>query len=116
MNHLIDSAKGALKLCLLHLQHPSAINPTQVTTAINDALDRLNLIAAKHQLEDTYSAVRAVMPSHLRIAVAPSMNHIAPHQPIDVFVFDGDDLIDVYTGRTPAGIAELLRLKFLEAA
>lgn len=113
MMHLIDSAKGALKLCLLHMQHPSAVDVAQVQATANEAIERLNLIATKNQLEETYSAVRAVIPQNLRVAVAPSSSE---KHPVDVFIFDRDDLIDIFTGRTPAGIAEFLRLKFTEAA
>jgi hypothetical protein len=53
MMHLIDSAKGALKLCLLHMQHPSAVDAAQVQATANEAIDRLDLIATKNQLEET---------------------------------------------------------------
>jgi len=113
MMHLIDSAKGALKLCLLHMQHPSAVDAAQVQATANEAIERLDLIATKNQLEETYSAVRAVIPQNLRLAVAPSSVNGSC---CDVFIFDLKGCMGVYTGKTPSGIAEFLRLKFTEAA
>lgn len=114
MMHLIDSAKGALKLCLLHMQHPSAVDAAQVQATANEAIERLNLVSNRHGLlQETYDAVRAVVPTDLRIAVAPSNT---PSYPIDVFIFKGDELIHVYSGKTPNGLAEMLRLNVTEAA
>lgn len=113
MMHLIDSAKGALKLCLLHMQHPSAVDAAQVQATVNEAIERLDLIATKNQLEETYTAVRAVVPEPLVVAVSPQNSTV---HPVVVYILDGDDLVDLYTGKTPSGIAEMLRLKFSEAA
>ena len=107
MMHLIDSAKGALKLCLLHMQHPSAVDAAQVQATANEAIERLNLVSNRHGLlQETYDAVRAVVPESIRVSVAPTPHAV---DRVEAHLFDGKEMIR-YLGKTPQGIAEQIRL------
>lgn len=108
MMHLVDSARGALKLYALHLRHPGTVSAEQAAQAGQDALTRLDLMhSSAFTLAEAYSAVRAVLPAHLTVAVAPGN---AEGKSLMVMILDGPHLLQTIHGNTPKGVVELLRV------
>lgn len=108
MMHLVDSARGALKLHALHLRHPGTVSADQALAAGQDALTRLDLLHSSDlALAEAYAAARAAVPAHLTVAVAPGN---AQGKNIMVMVLDGPHLLQTVHGNSPQGIVELLRV------
>jgi hypothetical protein len=113
MMHLVDCARGALKLYALQLRHPHTVSPEQAQTAGQEALERLELLdSSTFQLAEAYKAARAIVPAHLTVAVAP---HQGDGKSLMVMVLDGNHLLSTVYGKSPEGIAALMNLNKVAA-
>lgn len=108
MMHLVDCARGALKLYALHLRHPATVAPEQALKAGQEALERLELLDSKaYQLAELYRAVRALQPKHITVAVAPNEGE---GKNLMVMLLDGPHLVETIYGNDPKAIAEIMRI------
>lgn len=114
MNHVIDIAKGALKLLDLHMQHPNTVSHKQASDAAQDALQALESYGnTSTLLEDTHRAVRSVLDRRLQVMVSPVE---MPNTAVRVAVLDGSNVIYHIEGNSPKALAEIVRLQLLRAA
>jgi len=109
MMHLVDCARGALKLYALHLRHPATVPPEQALKVGQEALERLELLDSKaFQLAELYQLVRALQPKHITVTVAPVESG---GKNLMVMLLDGPHLMETILGNDPKAIAEMMRIK-----
>lgn len=102
---LIDDAIGALKLYQLHLDHPTAVAAQAAKHTGADALQGLGLINRQAiELAEAHRLAAATQPAGVSVAVQPTEHGFA------AYIIDAGEVVQLVTAKTPAGLAELLRM------
>lgn len=108
----ITHAIGALKLIPMFLNHPTVVSRATLIGASTEALNMLEgLPAVTTELAEVFRLVDAVVHDGQVAYVTPTNS---PERPYGAVVADERGrLLAIATGKSAAGLAELIRLKLL---
>jgi hypothetical protein len=108
----ISHAVGALKLVPMFLNHPTIISRATLIGATSEALTMLEALpTATTELAEAFRLVDAVVRDGQVAYVTPTKS---PERPFGAVVADTQGrLLATATGKTPHGLAELIRLQLL---